>query len=179
MGLDYVELIMAIEDGFQIHIEDDEANNVSTVGDLRNLVVAKLEGPESQRCLTSAAFYRTRRGIAESLGIDRRQIRPSTSLETLLPRSDRPEKWRSIQRAMELELPDLVYRFEFPHNDATVGDLARDVLTANHARLAKEVGGWTKKDVWETLCRAIVEQTGIAREDVTPEARIMDDLRID
>lgn len=66
MGLDSVELLLAVEDAFQIHIEDHEAGGVSTVGDLYNLVVTKLQGQDSKRCLTSAAFYRTRRGSSPS-----------------------------------------------------------------------------------------------------------------
>jgi hypothetical protein len=67
----------------------------------------------------------------------------------------------------------------FPNHDATVGDLARDVLAFNHARLVDEVGSWNKKDVWEALCRVIVMQTGVAREKITQEAGIVDDLSID
>jgi acyl carrier protein len=230
MGLDGVELILAIEDGFQIHITDEEAGAVSTVGDLHNLVVEKLKGEESKRCLTSAAFYRTRRGIVEALGVDRRQIRPSTPLPGLLPQEARRDKWRRIQGAMECKLPALQHSgstqltflssavvlalgpgiyyhlgmgwlallfvfglivggflikaspalaTEFPNNESTVGDLARDVLAANYARLAEQVGGWSKKETWETLCRLIVHQTGVKREDITPEARIVGDLGID
>lgn len=107
MGLDYVELILAVEDAFQIHIHDEEAGNVSTVGDLYNLVVSKLDGRDSKRCLTSVAFYRTRRAIAEALHLERREIRPTTPLEKILPRSDRQVRWRRIQESMDLKLPDL------------------------------------------------------------------------
>lgn len=230
MGLDGVELILAIEDSFGIHITDEEANTVSTVGDLQNLVVGKLDGRESKRCLTSAAFYRTRRGIVQALGVDRRQITPSTPLLTLLPEKDRRENWRRIQGAMEFNLPALqhpgstqlgliflgvipalwagfhyrlgfgwrvllfvlgliaggllikvspVLATSFPNRDATVGDLAKDVLAANHARVAEAAGGWNQKEVWETLCSLIVRQTGVSREDITPEARIVGDLGID
>ena len=68
MGLDIVELILAVEDAFQIHIADEEANAASTVGDLYNLVVAKVQGQDSKRCLTSAAFYRTRRCYRRYVG---------------------------------------------------------------------------------------------------------------
>jgi len=67
----------------------------------------------------------------------------------------------------------------FPNHDATVGDLAKDVLAVNHGRLVKELGSWNNSEVWETLCRVIVMQTGVAREQITPIARIVDDLRID
>jgi hypothetical protein len=230
MGLDGVELLLAVEDAFQIHIADDEAGNVSTVGDLHNLVVSKLQGKDSKRCLTSTAFYRTRRGIIDVLGIDRRGVRPATPLEVILPRNIRRDKWRCIQATMKMKLPDLqhpgwiqlslltigvalavtagvyggvgygsiallaflgliiggflirlspVLAVAFPNHDATVGDLARDVLAINHARLVDEVGTWNNKDVWKALCRVIVMQTSVAREKIKPEASIVDALRID
>jgi hypothetical protein len=55
--------------------------------------------------LTSSAFYRIRRGIVDTLGIDRHEIKPSTPLQLLLPRSSRRAKWRRIQAAVGL--PDL------------------------------------------------------------------------
>lgn len=107
MGLDGVELILAIEDAFQIHIADEEAGNVSTVGDLHGLVLSNLDVRDAKRCLTSAAFYRTRHAIVGTLGMERREIRPSTLLAALLPRSNRRANWRHIQAAMKLKVPDL------------------------------------------------------------------------
>lgn len=230
MGLDTVELILAVEDAFQIHIADEEASGMWTVGDLYELVVAKIRGQDSKRCLTSVAFYRTRRGIMDTLGIDRRQIRPATPLDVILPLDGRREKWGRIQDAMKLKLPDLEHpgsvlltlfavaialtvgpgmylklglgalalsfflglvvggvllklspalAVAFPHHDSTVGDLARDVLAINHARLVAEMGSWNKNDVWEALCRVIVMQTAVEREKIKPEARIVDDLGLD
>jgi hypothetical protein len=230
MAEDGVDLILAIEDAFEIHISSEEVGNIGTVGELHNLVISKLAGQDSKRCLTSAAFYRTRRGIVHALGIDRRKIRPVTTLEEIFPRSTRRQKWRRIQAAMELQLPDLQHptwislgllalglavavvpgiyghvgvgliallafvgfiiggfllRFSpflavaFPNHNTTVGDLARDVLAINHARLVNEVGGWNEKEAWEALCRVIVIQTRVAREKITPEARLVDDLLID
>src|SRR5690349_19898404 len=107
MGLDGVELILAVEDVFQIHISDEEVSSVSTVGELHSLVIAKLQGLDTKTCLTSAAFYRTRRGIVDALGLGRRGITPSTPLRSLLPRKRRRENWRRIQEAMNLKLPEL------------------------------------------------------------------------
>ncbi|MGO9095396.1 MAG: hypothetical protein ACLQGV_09240 [Bryobacteraceae bacterium] len=230
MGEDTAELLLAIEDAFQIEIAERELGYIATVGDLRDLVISKLQGQNSKRCLTSAAFYRTRRGMIDALGIDRRQIRPSTPLAPLLPRRNRRRMWRSIQGAMELKLPDLrgslwialfalalgialptgiafragigsgwigVVLFlglivggllirlarplevVIPNGATTVGDLARDVLALNHARLVEEAGGWNKDEVWESLCRVIVNQTAVPREKIRPEATISYDLGID
>lgn len=107
MGLDGVELILAIEDTFQISIADEEAGSASTVGDLHNLILARLQAKDTKNCLTSAAFYRTRRGIVDALRIERRQVRPSTPLQSILPRNGRRENWQRIREAMKLKLPDL------------------------------------------------------------------------
>jgi hypothetical protein len=109
MGLDVVELVLAVEDGFQIHIEDEEAGRVSTVGDLHDLVTSKLAGGGSKRCFTSAAFYRTRRGIVDALGVNRREIRPSTNLEKLFPEDTRRTRWHEMQEVIGLNLPPLAY----------------------------------------------------------------------
>src|SRR5580658_5428920 len=131
MGLDGIELVLAIEEAFRIHIDDEEAGNVSTVGELHRLVASKLSRQPAGLCLTSAAFYRMRRGIVAALGIERHQVKPSTLLDAILPRNDRHDAWRRIQAAMELKLP------ERHNHEATVGDLARDVLAINHAQLAE------------------------------------------
>jgi hypothetical protein len=107
MGLDIVELVLAIEDGFQIHIADEEASNAATVGELYDLVISKLELQDSRRCLTSTAFYRTRRALVETLGVKRREVKPSTPLEVILPRKGRREQWRRIQDRIKLRVPDL------------------------------------------------------------------------
>jgi acyl carrier protein len=230
LGLDSVELVLAVEDAFGIEVTDEEAGNVYTVGDLHNLVVSKLSGQAARTCLTSAAFYRTRRGIIDVLSIDRRQIRPSTSLSTVIPRSHRRAHWHSIQNVLKMKLPELrhprwtvqvllalglvtavtpgIYMraglpaigllslvgwmaglflvaltpalaVNFPSSEATVGDLARDVLALNQARVSGELRGIKKSEIWESLSRLIVLQTGVAREKITPEARIADDLGID
>jgi acyl carrier protein len=108
MGLDSVELVMAVEDTFQITIENEEAEKILTVGELYNLVLEKLQGTDNKICLTSAAFYRVRRAIMKALGCKRTSISLSTSLEKLLPQDDRRKKWRQIQQEMTLDLPDLI-----------------------------------------------------------------------
>jgi len=94
------------------------------------------------------------------------------ALQQTLPYRSRREKWQRIQDTMKLTLPDL-------RHDATVGDLARDVMALNHARLVAEIGSWNKSDVGEALCRVIVMRTSVQRDRITPEALIIDDLGID
>jgi hypothetical protein len=230
MGLDIVELVLAVEEGFQIHIEDEEAGRASTFGDLHELVRSKLRGGASNRCFTSAAFYRTRRAIVELLSISRREIRPSTELGALFNVNSRRNTWGRMQEVMGLKMPPLGYSSStvttfavgglilgtgaaaciharvagvalaafigltmggtalrllpgfavaFPNREETVGDLARDVLALNQAQFATEFDGWNDREVWETLCRIIVNQTGVDRQLIKRDALIVDHLGID
>jgi hypothetical protein len=230
MGLDYIELVLAIEETFQVHFEDWEIHRVETFDDLNQLIRAKLQLQGSGACLTSVAFYRTRRALVDSLGIDRREVRTLTPIELLLPRDRRREKWRKMSDSQELKFPSLAHPWwvhlnamfagvawtvapamcvgvkglwllvvglaglvigaivplffpslatEFPNREVTVGDLARDVLAANYRQLAAEVGSASNRDVWETMLRVIVAQTGVEAGLIKPGASLVETLQID
>jgi hypothetical protein len=106
MGLDGVELILAVEDAFQIELSDAEAGGAYTVGDLYELVVGKLGTEGSTGCVTSVAFYRTRRALSEVCGYPRREIRPKTILKDVLTGRD---QWHAVERASGLRLPERVF----------------------------------------------------------------------
>lgn len=107
MGLDSVELIFAVEDAFQIHLDDAEVSCVATVGDLHALVQSKLRQSGVKRCLTSVAFYRIRRAMVDVLGVDRRAIKPATRLDDLFPKAERVERWNQVRRRLGLKMPSL------------------------------------------------------------------------
>jgi acyl carrier protein len=105
MGLDAVEIVMRTEDEFSITILDDEAAAAITVGDFYQVVLAKLD--VTPGCLTSKAFYTTRRALVDALGVARRSIRPSTRLSPLLPDETRRKQWEQIQHTLGLSMPGL------------------------------------------------------------------------
>lgn len=105
MGLDAVEIVLRTEDEFGITLSDDEAAAAITVGDLYNLVLSKLK--VTPGCLTSKAFYLTRRALVESLKIPRRSIRPATPLSPLLPDESRRAQWEQIRERIGLAIPPL------------------------------------------------------------------------
>lgn len=230
MGLDAVELVMSVEDAFQINISDEEASKTTTVGELHDLVLSKLtikgndDEQSSRRCLTSAAFYRVRRAMVEVLRIDRRKITPTTELRDLLPRPKRRENWDLIKQAINLKIPKLspnlgVILIKFAiliavgiasgllqyvgiwgltivsliaalvmtkfmpalHTSlpaSTVGALAEQVYLANVKQLSEDNRGLNEREVWDALKKIIISQLGVKPEEVTPEARFIEDLRI-
>lgn len=105
MGLDAVELVIRIEETFSIDLPDEELSSIRTVGDLYELVLSKVD--TTPACLSSKAFYKTRRALMDSLDLSRRSVRPSTSLESLLPSASRIRQWKEIGGAIGLEFPRL------------------------------------------------------------------------
>ena len=112
MGLDYVELVMAVEEALEIEIEDEEAQRVDTVGDLHRLAVSKLEMRREEAknpvvCARVPAFNRIRRALIDVAGVERSAIRPATPIDTLVSRSGRREAWEKLAEHSGLRWPQL------------------------------------------------------------------------
>ncbi len=108
MGLDTVELIMTVEDAFQIRLADEDVGAVVTAGDLHRLVLSKLpQDEQSGDCLTSGVFYHLRRALIAETGAGRARIVPAAELDSLLPPEDRRRRWRRVASKLDLRLPDL------------------------------------------------------------------------
>src|SRR5262245_3819622 len=109
MGLDTVELVIRVEGTFGITILDEDAEKLLTVEDLNRYVLANLgvSGADTSPCLSAKTFYRFRRGLGDRFGIDRRGVRPASSLETLIPESNRKAEWLLLGKSLGWKLPDL------------------------------------------------------------------------
>lgn len=136
MGLDAVEIIMELEDEFQISIEDSDVAEALTVADLYQVILGKVQSSESRTCLSSHAFYRLRRGLCEVTGRRRREFSPTTSLADTLPPEERPEAWPRLATLSGLKLPRLV----LPRW------LERQVWAATVAALL--LGAWIAWQMW-------------------------------
>jgi len=182
MGLDLVELVMRVEEEFSVEISDAEASKATTVGALHKLLVKKLDPAEPRTCMTSAAFYRTRKALMEAVGVPRNSIRPFTPLGELFADADRVSRWSAFRNAMKLQTPDIETGWLLRgsiYPVGTVGDFARRVASLNDAELRKQCGGWNEKEIWENLRRIVVHELGVELDAVTKEARFVEDLKVD
>ena len=126
MGLDAVELVMAVEEKFDISITDEEASKALTVGDLKRLVRAKLDISDSAGCLTQRAFQLIRKNAIAEFEVLRGSLRPDTPLETVVPQSTRRESWQHFQVVLGVaELPELVRPY---HVNLTITILVLSIL---------------------------------------------------
>ena len=89
MGLDAVEIVMAVEEAFDIRIENGEAEKILTPRQLTDLAMSKVVVATTSVCLTHRAFNLFRKSLLQHGDWKRDQIIPATNLNTLIPRSHR------------------------------------------------------------------------------------------
>jgi hypothetical protein len=106
MGLDMIELVLAVEDAFGFSIPDEDAARLDTMGKLYEYILAHRFQGEKLGCLSSIVFYRVRRAMMAVLKVPRKNVRVATRLSALIPRHRR-RAWRAIRKAAGLRLPPL------------------------------------------------------------------------
>lgn len=106
MGLDTVELLMNVENAFDIKIDNRDAEHIQTVGELHDYVVARIRMAKAGTCLTASTFYKIKTGL-NNCGITER-FGPSTKLADIFPTKNRQKFWSKLQDSIELRFPDLV-----------------------------------------------------------------------
>jgi len=106
MGLDLVELVLRVEETFDLAIRDEEAGELDTVGKLHDYVWGVLNQPDAV-CPSSRGFYRLRSAMMHALQIPRQTVRPDSPLEELVPRRGRRRRWAQLGKTSGLALPDL------------------------------------------------------------------------
>lgn len=106
MGLDAVELVMKVEEVFDIKVDERDVDHLQTVGDLYDYIVSKIKKVEVGNCLVTATFEKIEHGL-KKCGINE-QVGPATELVDVLPKSHRRKFWSQLQRSVGLTLPNLV-----------------------------------------------------------------------
>ena len=150
MGLDSVELVLEIEEAFNVEIPDADAQEIRTVGELIHCVRSRL--PRGPVCLTSRTFYRLRREILQLLPLARDQIRPGSRVDEIIPKSKRRLVWRRLRasglRLPELTLPPALFRgasLQVLESAASLALLTREWLVLGVAVPLGLLAGWATR----------------------------------
>ena len=96
MGLDAVELVMDFEEAFQMSLSDEEMRLPRTPGKVADVIFSRMKTVEENKCKTQAEFYKIRRILSEKFQVSRKDIRPNTLLETILPVQSRISEWQCL-----------------------------------------------------------------------------------
>jgi hypothetical protein len=81
MGLDIVEMVMALESAFQVRLPDEELARIRTVGELYDCLVRQLgsDGATQSGLYEGAVWARYLDVIERDTGADRRRLKPGAS----------------------------------------------------------------------------------------------------
>ena len=98
--MEFVQIIMAIEEKFKIVISLEELVQPDTVGKVVDVVYARLRHTATDPCPPQQGFYRVRKALMEQFGLDRAEIKPERLLNELVPQEGRPAVWETFMRTL-------------------------------------------------------------------------------
>ncbi len=104
MGLDGVEMVMALEETFGMEFDESEAEACRTPRDLIRVIAGKVQlRTGASRCLSQAVFHSVRRCLGGVLDVNRGDVRLDTQLEDLVGHKRRQVLWDDIGKSMMMQ----------------------------------------------------------------------------
>ncbi len=181
MGLDTVELIMAIEEEFGVDIPDKTAEKIFTVGDVYEFLKAHVATSDPGVCLTQQVFYKLRRALIENYGLRRHEIKLDTRMTDLMPLKDIEEGWPFLEMFIELKTPPFrvaMATILWPRiENLTMRDLIQYLIHINEKTLVPKRD--SDEELWFRLVKVFVKQLNVHPHEVRYEASIARDLGVD
>jgi acyl carrier protein len=174
MGLDAVELVMEIEDEFNLRIPDADAERIQTIGQLVDYLVDRVGPPPA--CASARAIYDFRAAVVGACGVVRGAVRPSTRVVNLF-REAPPGAWPRVagevglERAYSFGGATAVYA---PAALSTVADLVRRMPPRWPRR--GPAGSPFAQEVMRRVCQIVSEQMGVKECELHRDVPFINDL---
>jgi len=130
MGLDAVEMVIAVEETFDIHIDDAEAEKTLTPRQLIELVQNKVSAATASVCLTQRAFNLLRKSLLHNGTWKRSDIAPPVRLETLIPRDQRRTLLEKVTTELGIHTPPQLVAPRWMNISALAGSLLAGTFAA-------------------------------------------------
>lgn len=188
MGLDSLELQVAVEEKFGILIPDEESVEIDTVGDFANSVYEKVNHSPNQKCLTQIVFHRIRQALVAQ-GKARDQVIPEATISDLLLGIDERAEWQTLEAQTGLQFPKLVtldlnifglkiYEQTQPITKATLRKVIDWIISLNFEQFTDLENISTKYEVERIVCGIISDHMGIPINKIELHHSITRDLGI-
>jgi hypothetical protein len=182
MGMDTVELVMAIEEEFGIDIPNQEAETLTTVGEMYDYLRLILGTKSPAHCMSQRLFYKVRRALIENYGVPRQSITVDSMLKDIVPESELKQSWPYLEVFSQLTFPRLdpgwwpiASRLRF--DQVTLRELIATMLVLNAEKLLIEPD--TDEGIWVRMCKVIVTEFNFNADEIRPGASFTKDLGLD
>lgn len=100
MGLDGVELVMALEEAFGVELRDDEVVQTVTPKMVGDVIFSKLQTTDQRVCQSQRAFYLLRKAFMRQFRLARSSVTPDMTFRTLIPGSSEKDVWADLKRSV-------------------------------------------------------------------------------
>jgi acyl carrier protein len=130
MGMDGVEIVMAVEEAFDLRIDDAEAAKILTPRQLIELVQSKVAITDASVCLTLRAFNLLRKSLLRHGNWKRSEITPATNLSGLIKRNRRKELLLVVTTELGIKQPPKLILPNWLNLIVLVGSLLVGVFAA-------------------------------------------------
>ena len=100
MGLEGLEIVLAVEESFGIAIPNAEASRMQTPADLIAFVETHVPTVQSDECLTQQLFYCLRRGFRTAVPSLSAPFKPDSQLRDVVSKDEWPIVWQNIRDAV-------------------------------------------------------------------------------
>ena len=97
MGLDGVELVMALEEAFGVSISDGDAGQAVTPRMVGDIIFSKLQATDETTCQSQRAFYLLRKAFIRRFNLNRTTIAPDMTFRRLIPINAEPQFWQELK----------------------------------------------------------------------------------
>lgn len=194
MGLDSVELVMEIENYFNISIPDPEAETLTTVGEMADCVashrnVSSVEAPLRDELFAKIKDYLfSKANITADINIE------DKILNYFSPHN---ETWAALETNLKIKIPypeqvslpgkkfsDKIRRFinwlpPYKPEDITFELFISGICAYNFRELLDPANIKNKYEIYIGVMGITVDKTGVDYYEVTPEKSFTSDLGID
>jgi hypothetical protein len=116
MEFDELEMVMALEQGFGVELDDEEVAGVVTPRKAGDLIFSKLQSTEENACQNQRVFYLLRNVFLKTFSLPRGEITLDTQFRNFIPQAREQDVWPQLQSAVaartwpELERPVWMFR---------------------------------------------------------------------
>jgi len=192
MGLDALDLAFRLEKrlGIKISRAEGQAILFDTAGTIHRYLVAKLQGEYQQAPRIEPLFLEVSRAVNRLTGWWR--LTTSLDLNKRFPPANRAANWRSLEETLGVPLPELEQSADeaFPRISRQCDSVMSlsywiaeqhpkriewfDVSCERTGKMATHQ--WNEDEVWQILRECICDALGVKPEEVTHDARMVEDL---
>ncbi len=194
MGIDALDLAFRLEKRFGITISRDEGIAVlfDTPGTIHRYLVAKLAGEYQRTPKIEPLLVQVSGAVNRISG--RWKLTSQWDLNKRFAPATRPANWRALEQALGISLPPLESSGDeappkVPRKCESLISLTNWIVEHYPERVewlpvgcerTGKMGShhWTKEEIWDILCDCICDALGVKPKEVTPDARMIEDLGI-